>query len=127
MNTKIIKNITFVILLLAVSSLFAQKTYTPAQAKDHTDESVIIKGVVDQVSVTKGGQVYFNMGGKYPNNTFSAVILKMNVSKFENYKDFEGKVVLITGKVKIYNSKPEIVLENKEQIKLAADEEKKKE
>jgi len=112
-----------VIVILFCSSVKAQKVYTPDEAKDHLDEFVIIKGEVSQVSTTRAGQVYFNMGGKYPQNKFSAVILKANVSKFDNVKDYEGKIVEVTGKVKIYNSKPEIVLEKKEQIKIIPKEE----
>jgi DNA/RNA endonuclease YhcR with UshA esterase domain len=112
-------------LLISLSANYAQKIYTPAEAKDHVDETVIIKGVVDQVSTTKGGQIYFNMGGKYPNNTFSAVILKNNTSKFENIQSYEGKTVEITGKIKMYNNKPEILLEKKEQLKLVPEAEKK--
>jgi len=110
---------------LSLSSIYAQKTFTPAEAKDHIDETVIIKGIVDQVSTTKGGQIYFNMGGKYPSNTFSAVILKTNASKFENIQSYEGKAVEITGKVKMYNNKPEIILEKKEQLKLIQETDKK--
>ncbi len=113
-----------VLILTGFSQIRAQKVYSPDQAKSLVDSLVTIKGEVAQVSTTRSGQVYLNMGGKYPNNTFSAVILKNNLSKFENYKDFEGKVVEVTGKVKIYNNKPEILLKEKEQIKIIPAEKK---
>jgi exonuclease VII large subunit len=125
MELKNIKYLIVVISIIMFSNINAQKTYTPEEAKDHLDEVIIIKGEVTQVSTTRAGQVYFNMGGKYPQNKFSAVILKTNVSKFDNIKDYEGKIVEVTGKVKIYNSKPEIVLEKKEQIKIIPKEEAK--
>lgn len=112
--------------ILLVSSVYAQKKYTPEEAKDHVDETVVIKGEVSQVTITKAGQVYFNMGGKFPHNVFSAVILKANASRFENVKDYEGKIIEVTGKIKLYNSKPEIVLEKKEQIVIIPKEEPKK-
>lgn len=111
--------ILFAVLLFSgITELRAQKVYSPDQAKSLVDSVVTIKGEVSQVSTTKGGQIYLNMGGRYPNNSFSAVILRNNTSKFENSKDYEGKTVEITGKVKIYNNMPEIVLEKKEQIKI---------
>jgi DNA/RNA endonuclease YhcR with UshA esterase domain len=66
------------------------------------------------------------MGGKFPGNTFSAVILKNNASKFENVKEYEGKVVEISGKIKMYKDKPEILIEKKEQIVIVPKEEAKK-
>lgn len=124
-NKMIMKKIGFFIIAGMVflsSTVSAQKIYPPAEAKDHVDEVVIIKGEVSQVSTTRAGQVYLNMGGKYPQNNFSAVILKANVPSFNNVKDYEGKIVEVTGKVKIYNSKPEIVLDKKEQIKIVPKE-----
>ena len=109
--------------ILLYSAVNAQKVYSPEEAKDHVDEVVTIKGEVSQVTTTRSGQVYFNMGGKYPQNKFSAVILKSNAAKFDNVKDYEGRIVEVTGKVKIYNSKPEIVLDKKEQIKIVVKDE----
>ncbi len=114
------------ILIFIASNSFAQKVYSPADAKDHINDTLTVKGVVSQVSVTRGGQVYFNMGGRYPDNVFSAVILKPNADKFADVKEYEGKTVLVTGKVKMYNGKPEILLEKKEQLSLAPAEEIKK-
>lgn len=117
----------FVILfLLGLSLTYAQKVYTPAEAKDHIDETAVIKGEISQVTVTKAGQIYFNMGGKFPNNSFSGVILKNNASKFENVKEFEGKIVEISGKIKLYKDKPEILIEKKEQVVIIPKEETKK-
>jgi DNA/RNA endonuclease YhcR with UshA esterase domain len=114
-------------LFILISSLtYAQKVITVDEAKNHIDETVIIKGEVSQVTISKSGVVYFNMGGKFPDNKFSAVIMKRNVSKFDNAKDYEGKIVEIKGYVKEYKGKPEILLEEKDQLKLAPKEEVKK-
>jgi len=126
MKSGIVSLFAAAFILLLASNSFAQKIYTVDDAKNHIGDTAIVKGEVSQLSVTKGGQVYFNMGGKYPNNKFSAVILKANVSKFDNVKDYEGKIVEIKGEIKLYNSKPEIVLEKKDQIKISEKEETKK-
>ena len=58
------------------------------------------------------------MGGKYPNNTFTAVIFDKNFDKFADIESFKGKKVTITGTVKLYKEKPEIVLYEIAQLKL---------
>ena len=56
------------------------------------------------------------MGGEYPDNAFTAVIFKSDTSKFHNVKSWEGKVVEVTGKVKEYRGKPEIIVEEGKKV-----------
>ncbi len=57
------------------------------------------------------------MGGKYPNNAFTVVVFKDAAAKF-SYKlaTLEGKNICVTGGVKDYKGKPEIVVDNAKQI-----------
>ncbi|MFZ0452904.1 MAG: hypothetical protein WCE54_19440 [Ignavibacteriaceae bacterium] len=58
------------------------------------------------------------MGGNYPDNAFTAVIFKSDTSKFHDVKSWEGKVVEVSGKVQEYQRKPEIVVEEREQVRV---------
>jgi DNA/RNA endonuclease YhcR with UshA esterase domain len=126
MKNSIIRLSVIALFVLISSYTYAQKVYTVEEAKNHLDETVIIKGEVSQISIIKSGVVYFNMGGKFPDNKFSAVIMKKNVSKFDNVKDYEGKIVEIKGYLKEYKGKPEIIVEEKDQVKIVPKEEVKK-
>ena len=71
--------------------------------------------------VTKGEKktTYINFGKPYPNTTFTVVIFEGDLAKFKfTPSEFlKDKNVCITGKVKIYKGKPEIIVTSEEQIK----------
>jgi DNA/RNA endonuclease YhcR with UshA esterase domain len=95
---------------------FAQ-AIQPADAKTHVGQTVTVEGMVDNVHTTAAGNTYIDMGGRYPNNTFAAVIFTQDASKFTNVTALKGKTVDITGSVKLYKDKPEIILKNADQLK----------
>jgi DNA/RNA endonuclease YhcR with UshA esterase domain len=57
------------------------------------------------------------MGGKFPDNTFTAVILAADAAKFPDMDSLNGKTVDVTGQVRLYKGKPEILLKDPAQIK----------
>jgi len=113
---KILK-IVFIITFI-VFNVFAQAKITPGKAKSHVGQEVIIIGKIDQVVKSAAGNYFFNMGGKFPHNKFTAVIFKADIRKFGRLNTYEGKEVEISGKIKEYNGKPEIVLDSLSQVKI---------
>ena len=99
--------------------LFSQTKVAPDSAENYIGRQVTVIGVVDQVHLTKTGTYFLNMGGDFPDNTFTAVIFASDTSGFGDIKSFKGKAVSVTGTVENYNEKPEIVINKKDQIKLA--------
>jgi DNA/RNA endonuclease YhcR with UshA esterase domain len=95
---------------------FAQ-AIQPAEAKGHVGQTVTVEGTVDNVHTTAAGNTYIDIGGKYPNNTFAAVIFSKDASKFTDVNALKGKTVDITGPVKLYKEKPEIILKSADQLK----------
>jgi DNA/RNA endonuclease YhcR with UshA esterase domain len=95
---------------------FAQ-AIAPADAKAQVGKTVTVEGMVDNVHTTPAGNTYIDMGGHYPNNTFAAVIFSSDTSKFPNVSALKGKTVDITGPVKLYKDKPEIILKSADQLK----------
>ncbi len=92
-------------------------TITPAFAGDYIGQKVNVEGKISQISKTEK-VIYLNMGGKYPNNTFTGEIFINNAALFNNIDSYLKKKVSITGKIKEYKGKPVIILESPEQIRL---------
>ena len=94
---------------------------TADQAAAHIGETVIVCDKVFSAKFTGGsGVTFINMGGEYPDNPFTAVIMFKNRNNF-TYKPEEylsGKTICVTGTVKDYKGKPEIVVEKEDQIKV---------
>ena len=47
----------------------------PEEAKSHIGENVSVRGMVEQVSVSKKGHPFLNFGGNYPNQIFAGFVL----------------------------------------------------
>jgi DNA/RNA endonuclease YhcR with UshA esterase domain len=93
------------------------QTVTPADAHSHVDQTVTVEGAVSNVHKIPSGITFIDMGGKYPDNTFTAVILAADTAKFPDMTSLNGKTVDVTGKVQLYKGKPEILLTDTSQIK----------
>ena len=104
--------------LLSTIIILSQTIIPPDSAAKYIDQKVTITGTVDQVHKMNTGTYFLNMGGKYPDNTFTAVIFKSNAEDFGKINKYEGKEVAITGKVTLYKGGPEIILRDPDQIKI---------
>jgi exonuclease VII large subunit len=99
---------------------------TPALAADiavkdvaaHVGQTATVVGMVDNVHQSHSNMIFIDMGGAYPNNAFSAVVFAKDAGKFPNLMPLKGKKVGITGKIELYNNKPEIVLHTADQVKM---------
>ena len=56
------------------------------------------------------------MGGKYPNQAFTAFIPSSSAAQFSNPQQYEGKTAAVSGKITLYHGKPEISITNVSQI-----------
>ena len=65
----------------------------------------------------RSGVTFLDLGGRYPNEAFMAVIFSGDAGKFPNVHALEGKTVDITGPVRLYKGKPEIILRDAGQLK----------
>jgi DNA/RNA endonuclease YhcR with UshA esterase domain len=61
--------------------------------------------------------IFIDMGGHYPNNVFAGVIFIDDAGKFPGVDSLDGKVVDITGTIKFYQGRTEIILNDPAQIK----------
>src|SRR5215813_4448493 len=109
------------LVLLAVSLAalgIAQTTpvYTAVEAAKHVGEVATIKDRVDGVHQSGKGNIFLNMGGKYPNQAFTAFIPSSSAAQFSNPQQYEGRTVAVSGKIALYKGKPEIVVNSPSQV-----------
>ena len=104
-------------LTLAAASAHAE-TIAPNEAPNHAGQNVTVEGTVSEVDHATSGRVTFiDMGGHYPNNTFAAVIFKDDAGKFPDVDTLNGRTIDVTGLIRLYQGRAEIILNDPAQIK----------
>jgi DNA/RNA endonuclease YhcR with UshA esterase domain len=90
----------------------------PQDAAKHVSEAAIVEGVVAGVGHSqRSNTTFLNFCEPYPNQCFTAVIFRSARPLFQNPDLWDGKRVRVSGRVRLYRGKPEIVLERPEQIR----------
>lgn len=92
-------------------------TIAPGQAEAHVGQVATVEGQVDDVYTARSGVTFLDIGGRYPNNAFAAVIFTDDADRFPDAARLKGKIVDITGAIRLYQGRPEIVLTDPAQIK----------
>jgi predicted lipoprotein len=101
----------------AAASALAQ-TIAPNDAKNYVGKDVTVEGVVSEVHHTASGKaIFLDIGGRYPEQQFAAVVFASDFGKFPKVDSLEGKTVDVTGAIKVYHGRPEIILSDPAQIK----------
>ena len=93
----------------------APKMIGAAEADKHYDESVIVTGKVAQVSF-RPTLVFINLDQPFPKSPLAAVIFARSTNQFGDLSKLKDQNVEIRGKIKKFNDKPEIVLDNTNQL-----------
>jgi DNA/RNA endonuclease YhcR with UshA esterase domain len=109
-----------VALAFTATSALAQQVQViaPNQAAANVGRRVTVEGAVSAVHHSASGKVTFiDIGGRYPDSAFTAVIFADDDAKFPNVDALEGKTIDVTGTVKLYQGRPEIVLNDAAQVK----------
>lgn len=112
-----IKTVLALSAVICAASLIAQTSnYTPQEAPKHVGETATVTGTVDGVHQSGKGNIFLNMGGKYPNQAFTAFIPSSSATQFSNPQQYEGRTVAVSGKISLYKGKPEIIVNSPSQI-----------
>jgi hypothetical protein len=91
----------------------------PEEAKNHVGENASVRGLVEQVSVSKKGHMFLNCGGQYPNHIFTGFIPARNVAAvggLQFLQSLAGNPITLSGKIELYKGRPEIVISSPSQI-----------
>jgi DNA/RNA endonuclease YhcR with UshA esterase domain len=117
MKTKsLLMLLTVVCAALAIAQ--APPNYTAAETPKHVGETATVTDKVDGVHQSGKGNIFLNMGGKYPNQAFTAFIPSASAAQFPNPQQYEGRTVAVSGKIALYKGKPEIIVNSPSQITL---------
>jgi hypothetical protein len=86
-----------------------------ALAAQHYDQLMTVTGMVAQVTL-RPKLVFINLDQPYPDSPFVAIIFSSATNQFADLKSLKGRAVEITGTVKDYHDKPEIILDKPGQL-----------
>jgi len=93
----------------------------PEKIKKFVGQMVAVEGVVMDSHIARSGKVRFlNFGPEYK-TAFAVVIFTGDLKNFKSIGEpteyYLGKRVVVSGRIKIYKGRPEIIVENPRQIK----------
>jgi len=81
----------------------------------HIGKNATVEGLVVAVKKTTKA-AFLNFEKPYPNQCFTAVIFASNFYKFPDFYSYKDKRIRVSGVIKEYEGKPEIIVENPNQI-----------
>jgi nuclease S1 len=105
------------LLLVLVALPASAATIQASDVRAHVGQNVTVEGTVSNVHTSaRSGTVFIDIGGRYPRNPFTAVIFKSAAGKFTTLASLQGKTVDVTGKVRLYRGRAEIILDTPSQL-----------
>ena len=111
------KTILFVIISFLISSAYCQTKIGIDSVNEHVGEKVT---VCAKVYGTKALEkvTFLNLGAAYPDSKLTIVIFAKDISNFKVTPDqmYEDKNICVTGVIKEYQGKPEIIISSSNEI-----------
>ena len=108
--------VLFVALFAATAAMAG--TISVTAVGSHVGQTATVEGVVSGVYTSRSGTTFIDMGGPYPNNLFAGVIFSENTAKVGDVSELTGKTVDLSGTIKLYKGKSEIILKAADQVKV---------
>jgi hypothetical protein len=112
------------LMLLLVVAAGADVQRIPAsEAASHVGEIVEVCGEVASaahIAAVKGSPTFLNLERPYPDQPFNVVIWETARALFDKPPEraFDGKSICVTGRVELFRGKPQIVVDDPDQIVL---------
>lgn len=112
--------LTFVLFFFMGSAVFAQQKIKAEDAKTHIGQkdTATVVGKAFHIKTTDKA-TFIDIGGKYPDNPFTVFVSEKDIKTVGDLSKYDGKTIEIRGLITDHNGKPEIVVSNAKQIKLA--------
>jgi len=93
---------------------------TPDEAASHVGQTAMVCGMVASTKYDahlRSQPTFLDFGKTYPDEVFTAVIFGSDRAKFGTPETtFDGKRVCVTGQVRNYRGKPEIIVKDPSQL-----------
>lgn len=110
------------LLFIFTCALVKAQSITPSEAKNHAGENLTVCGkVYDVFHYTKGKAqpTFINFGAAYPVHSFTALVWGTERQSFSfRLETLENQNVCVTGYIKMYKGKPEMIIKRETQIKI---------
>jgi hypothetical protein len=88
-------------------------------AGPHAGETVCVSGRVIKVFTSRGGNTFLDFCQDYRDCPFTSVIFSSDKNKFGDLESLAGRQIEIRGPIAVYRGKPEIIIRDPEQIRVA--------
>jgi hypothetical protein len=107
--------------IVTLEPAFADQPSTIADtdAAAHVGQTVTVEGLVAVVYKSPKGGYFLDFENAYPSEVFSGVVFAPSAAQFGDLTSYRGERVQITGQIRLYKGKPEIILETPDQLRLA--------
>jgi hypothetical protein len=105
----------FVLLLLAFPAL-AKDCIPFEEAQDHVGKTICVRGKVLKVGQSSRGSMFLDFCDDYRKCPFVVIVFQSNLKNVGDVRVLEGKEIEITGKIKEWNDRAEIILKHSGQL-----------
>jgi hypothetical protein len=105
-------------LLAALANAGAPRVVAAEDAADHVGEYATVEGRVADVFTSDNDNTFLNFGAAFPRHVFSATVFARYRPEFKDLHALEGRRVRITGQIRMYRDKPQIILESPSQLEV---------
>ena len=117
------KKILITAAFIIFTFILRAQTITPEEAKDNVGKKVTVCGKVKSTYKTNSinsNPTFIDFGKKYPNAIFTVVIWESALPKFSYVpkRKLKHKKICVTGTIKLYKGRPEIIVDDPGQIKM---------
>ena len=116
------KNITIILVLLISKFSFSQSKISIDSVNNHIGEKVIVCSEVFGVKSTDK-VTFINLGAAYPKSPLTIVIFAKDLANFKESPSalYGNKKICVTGTLKEYNGKSEIIVSKPDEISVQKD------
>ncbi len=104
------------VLLAALANAGGTAIVAAGEAAEHVGEYATVEGRIADVFTSDNDNTFLNFGAAYPRQVFSATVFARYRSSFKDLHALEGRHVRITGEIRLYRNKPQIILESPAQL-----------
>ena len=88
-------------------------------AGPHAGETGCVSGRVVKVFTSRGGNTFLDFCEDYRDCPFTSVIFSSDKHKFGDLQSLAGRQIEIRGPITVYQGRPEIIIRDPEQIRMA--------
>jgi hypothetical protein len=107
----------FLVLLVLLCGRCAAKDCIPfEQATEHIGKKACVTGKILKVAESQSGSLFLDFCENYRKCPFTVVVFRSNLRDVGNVRALEGKTIEITGKIKKWQGRAEIVLKDVRQL-----------